>query len=117
MGKKEYPDNWEEIAERIKEMAGWKCENCGRFDSPADGYGLTTHHIDLDKMNCAWWNLVALCQRCHLSWQNVFIIGQLWLFKPPAWLERRGWYIRGKNALLETRAEIYKITDQGISVT
>jgi len=30
---------------------------------------LTVHHLDGDKANCRWWNLVPLCQRCHLSVQ------------------------------------------------
>jgi hypothetical protein len=31
---------------------------------------LTVHHLDGDKANCRWWNLVALCQRCHLQIQG-----------------------------------------------
>jgi hypothetical protein len=31
---------------------------------------LTVHHLDGDKANMRWWNLVALCQRCHLSVQS-----------------------------------------------
>ena len=31
---------------------------------------LTVHHLDGDKSNCAWWNLLALCQRCHLQIQT-----------------------------------------------
>lgn len=31
---------------------------------------LTVHHLDGDKSNCAWWNLLALCQRCHLTIQG-----------------------------------------------
>jgi hypothetical protein len=30
---------------------------------------LTVHHFDGDKSNDAWWNTLALCQRCHLSIQ------------------------------------------------
>ncbi len=30
---------------------------------------LTVHHLDGDKANCAWWNLLSLCQRCHLTIQ------------------------------------------------
>jgi hypothetical protein len=28
------------------------------------------HHFDGNKSNNAWWNLMALCQRCHLSIQG-----------------------------------------------
>lgn len=31
---------------------------------------LTVHHLDGDKANCAWWNLLSLCQRCHLQIQT-----------------------------------------------
>jgi hypothetical protein len=31
---------------------------------------LTVHHLDGNKLNCRWWNLCALCQRCHLSVQG-----------------------------------------------
>lgn len=31
---------------------------------------LTVHHLDGDKANDAWWNTLALCQRCHLQIQT-----------------------------------------------
>lgn len=31
---------------------------------------LTVHHLDGNKSNCEWWNLLALCQRCHLQIQG-----------------------------------------------
>jgi len=31
---------------------------------------LTVHHLDGNKANCEWWNLLALCQRCHLTIQT-----------------------------------------------
>ncbi len=31
---------------------------------------LTVHHLDGDKANCVWWNLLSLCQRCHLTIQT-----------------------------------------------
>lgn len=30
---------------------------------------LTVHHLDGNKANDAWWNTLALCQRCHLTVQ------------------------------------------------
>lgn len=30
---------------------------------------LTVHHLSGNKLQCSWWNLAALCQRCHLSIQ------------------------------------------------
>lgn len=31
---------------------------------------LTVHHLNGDKADCRWWNLLATCQRCHLSVQS-----------------------------------------------
>lgn len=31
---------------------------------------LTVHHLDGQKDNDAWWNTLALCQRCHLTVQS-----------------------------------------------
>lgn len=67
-----YPKNWREIALRVKEEAGWRCEWCGaRHGEPHPVTGskvvLTVHHIDGDARNNARSNLVALCQKCHLE--------------------------------------------------
>jgi 5-methylcytosine-specific restriction endonuclease McrA len=72
-----YPDEWEEIAHRVKEEAGWRCEECRHPDSYETGYVLTVHHSDGDKTNCSRENLKALCQRCHLKRQ-----GRLRLYGP-----------------------------------
>jgi hypothetical protein len=86
-----YSDDWETIAAAVKEAAGWCCEHCGAAHDPASGYCLTVHHIDMDPLNCAGVNLVALCQRCHLHWQARFRPGQvLMTFARPGWLSRRG---------------------------
>ena|SRR5579859_1247767 len=93
-GTGDYPADWPEIAERIKRAARYCCEECGHPHEPAAGYTLTVHHIDGDKTNCHWRNLVALCQRCHLHIQSVWHPGQLWLFPAPLWAVWRG-YVPG----------------------
>lgn len=40
-----------------------------RFDVEAAWRILTVHHLNGVKHDCRWWNLVALCQRCHLTIQ------------------------------------------------
>jgi hypothetical protein len=85
-----YPQNWREIARRVKDAADWRCEQCGHPHEPQAGYSLTVHHIDGDPRNSCSWNLVALCQRCHLSLHRRQLVGQYWFeFAKPAWLRRR----------------------------
>lgn len=87
-----YPDDWPEIARRLKEAADWTCEHCGHTHDPATGHCLTVHHLDLNPANCKESNLVALCQKCHLHIQARYIPGQLLLpgIDPPAWMIKRG---------------------------
>lgn len=88
-GKNNYTKDWQDVADYIKHLAHWKCENCGQKDSDENGCRLTVHHIDMDKSNNSYLNLVALCQRCHLSIQARFTINQQYLFSPPAWVIER----------------------------
>lgn len=73
----DYPDNWPEIAKRIKDGAGWKCERCKHPNDFESGHVLTVHHLDGNKSNCADWNLAALCQRCHLRIQGRIKMDQI----------------------------------------
>lgn len=81
----EYPDNWDVIAKQVKDAAKWQCIRCGHEHDPGSGYMLTVHHLDLDKSNVAWWNLVALCQRCHLSIQARVVMERFWMFDHSSW--------------------------------
>lgn len=83
--KGEYPPNWPEIADGVKGEAGWKCIRCGHVHEPETGYTLTTHHLDLDKSNCRWWNLAALCQRCHLHIQSKVVMERTWYLPHSEW--------------------------------
>jgi 5-methylcytosine-specific restriction endonuclease McrA len=89
MKPEEYPENWNEIAFEIKAAANFECEHCGHPDDQPSGHVLTVHHLDTNKMNSDPSNLVALCQRCHLHFQNIDLATQGWLFGVPAWLEKR----------------------------
>lgn len=75
----EYPPDWKEIAAQAKSDASWKCVRCGHPHDVKSGHVLTVHHLDLDKSNCAWWNLAALCQRCHLRIQGRVVMERVWL--------------------------------------
>lgn len=92
-----YPANWQAISLAVKEEAGWCCIRCGHIHEPAAGYTLTVHHLDMNPSNNVWWNLLALCQRCHLSVQ-----GRVALDRPWVMLEHSEWfkpYVAGWYAL------------------
>lgn len=68
MFKNNYPPNWRAIEERVKDEANWRCIRCGAPHGAPPNV-LTARHFDGNKANSAWWNLPALCHRCHLSVQ------------------------------------------------
>ena len=80
-----YPDNWKEIAKAVKNAANWKCVRCGHRHEPEAGYCLTVHHLDINPANCAWWNIPALCQRCHLTIQGKVVMEREYMFQHTAW--------------------------------
>ena len=47
---------------------------------------LTVHHLNGVKHDCRWWNLVSLCQRCHLSIQTRVVMTR------PYWGEHSEWF-------------------------
>jgi len=66
----EYPPEWPEVAEQVKQDNDWQCERCGHDHEAEPPWVLTVHHLDENKQNLEDWNLAALCQRCHLQVQN-----------------------------------------------
>lgn len=70
---KEYHPKWSLISRLIRfRRANNQCEWCGAKNyepHPVTGSKviLTVAHIDHDKTNNRFYNLAALCQRCHLS--------------------------------------------------
>jgi len=82
-----YPADWNEIAMRVKDAAGWKCVRCGHAHDVENGYILTVHHLDINPSNCAWWNTPALCQRCHLSIQGRVVLERLYMFEHSTWFK------------------------------
>ena len=97
MIKGEYPENWKEIADQVKDEAGWCCIRCGHEHDPPAGYCLTVHHLDMNPSNCEWWNLVALCQRCHLQVQAKVVMSRIWMFEHSGWFKP---YVAGYYANL-----------------
>lgn len=82
-----YPIDWPVIAQEVKRRAGWRCVRCGADHDPSAGYSLTVHHLDIDPANNAWWNLTALCQRCHLHIQGKVIIERPFMFDHSDWFK------------------------------
>lgn len=75
-----YPDNraWLSIRARILERAGYRCEGSPRFPRCRARHGephpvtgsrvvLTCAHLDHNPENNDLANILALCQRCHLT--------------------------------------------------
>lgn len=48
---------------------------------------LTVHHLDGNKLNGCWWNLAALCQRCHLEIQGRVKMGQVYPWEHSEWFK------------------------------
>lgn len=65
-----YAENGKETRKAAREAAGNICIRCKHPNDFSSGHVLTTHHFDGNKANDAWYNLMALCQRCHLHIQN-----------------------------------------------
>lgn len=59
-----YTDDWHSISLRYREFKNWKCEKCGK-NCINDKKDLHTHHIDGNKRNNSFGNLMALCSECH----------------------------------------------------
>lgn len=55
---------------------------------------LTVHHLDEVKANLRWWNLVALCQRCHLLIQRKVTMDHPWPWEHSDWFRpyAAAWY-------------------------
>ena len=81
-----------ELHNRVRAEAGECCIRCKHPDDVTTGHVLTVHHFTGNKSENAWWNLMALCQRCHLTIQgrvNPFV---------PYFLEHSPWakpYVAG----------------------
>lgn len=76
---------------------------------------LTVAHLDDDKANCRWWNLVAMCQVCHLSTQGRINMDRPWVMTPhSAWFQPyvAGFYAAKYLGQQLTRAEVMARLDE-----
>jgi 5-methylcytosine-specific restriction endonuclease McrA len=61
------------------------CIRCGSPSVP--GKILTVHHMDGDKANDEWWNLLPLCQVCHLQVQAKLDPEQPYFLEHSLWIK------------------------------
>lgn len=67
-GRSDYPENWNEITNRIRSLHNWVCAQCGvDLSLPEDRKYLQTHHINGVRSDNSTSNLKPLCLLCHKS--------------------------------------------------
>lgn len=68
---------------------------------------LTVHHLNGRKHDLRWWNLAALCQRCHLVIQRKVVMEQVWPLEHTDWfkLYAAGWYAYAYRGQTLTRQQ------------
>lgn len=69
---------------------------------------LTVHHLDGDKDNLAWWNLVPLCQVCHLQIQAKVVLDQTYRLPHSPWFRPyvAGYYAERVLGVPLTRTQV-----------
>lgn len=75
---------------------------------------LTVHHLDGDKANLSWWNLAALCQRCHLQIQARVVLERVYPHEHTDWFRPHaaGYYAKAYLGLDLTRDETLARLDE-----
>lgn len=79
---------------------------------------LTVHHLDGNKANCRWWNLVALCQRCHLEIQGKVVMDRVWPYEHTTWFQPyvAGFYAHRYRGVDVTREEAEQRLDEFLAL-
>lgn len=75
---------------------------------------LTVHHFNENKADCRWWNLGALCQRCHLTVQGKVQMDRVWPHEHSDWFKPyvAGFYAWRYEGREITRAEALTRMDE-----
>lgn len=75
---------------------------------------LTVHHLNGNKLDCRWWNLAALCQKCHLSIQGRVVMGRPYFLEHSIWFQpyAAGYYAWSRLGLDLPREEIEARLDE-----
>lgn len=82
----------------------------------AINYGV--HHFDGDKANEQWWNLMAMCNSCHLKTQSSVVPMRPWLFEHSDWARPYvgGFYAWHFAKRETTRAEVERDIDLFLAI-
>jgi hypothetical protein len=91
-----------------------KCAEHGADTPVAEWRILTVHHLDGNKSNCEWWNLLALCQRCHLQIQTRVTPMTPWFLEHSEWFKPyvAGFYAHKYEGRNITRDEATRRLDE-----
>lgn len=75
---------------------------------------LTVHHLNGRKHDLRWWNLAALCQRCHLRIQTTVQMERVYPLEHTDWFKPHaaGWYAYAYEGLNLTREETMERLDE-----
>lgn len=75
---------------------------------------LTVHHINGRKHDLRWWNLAALCQRCHLIVQRKVHLERVYPFEHTDWFKpyAAGWYAYAYLGLSLDRDQVMERLDE-----
>lgn len=79
---------------------------------------LTVHHLNGVKWDCRWWNLAALCQRCHLTIQGKVVMENVWGIEHSEWFKpyAAGWYAVRYLGEELSREEVMARLDELLSI-
>lgn len=88
-----------------------------RWDVQARWRILTVHHLltgSAGKRNLLWWNLVSLCQRCHLTIQRRVDLNRVYPWPHSEWFRpyAAGWYAFAYLGEHLSRAETLERLDE-----
>jgi hypothetical protein len=67
--------------------AGWLADDAPSCRIEAQWRILTTHHLNGQKNDLRWWNLVSLCQKDHLSIQGRVKMERAFIFEHSHWFK------------------------------
>jgi hypothetical protein len=127
-----YPFEWHKTVKHlVREQAGHRCVRCRHpyakgaggqspcddqctHGGPSEWRILTVHHLNGVKADLRWWNLAALCQRCHLTIQGRVQMERIWPWPHSEWFKpyAAGWYAHAYLGEDLTRTEAEQRLDE-----